>query len=173
MNLLTKIILFLVVSTTVAGCEFSAGTHGSLRGYQYPMKKDQLQNAVMSVIQSNPKIQWDSLSGNMKIDTINGKIDTTFEDYYNDVNNYVTIKIKSGDQNNEYTFRYYGDEEHWKISPNSELFICYAYDKYRQGGHAGDEDFNENYLKQLTGVFEREFVEKLDQKLNVKHRITE
>jgi hypothetical protein len=172
MNRFTKLIVFLVVSTSVTGCVFSAGTHGSLKGYQYAVTKDQLQNAVMSVIQSNPKILWDSLSGNMRIDTVNGKIDTTFEDYYNDIENYVTIKIKSGEQSNEYTFRYYGDEEHWKASQNSELFICYAYNKYRKGGHEGDEDFNDNLLNQLTSVFEKEVIDKLDQELRVKHEVT-
>jgi hypothetical protein len=93
----------------------------------------------------------------------------TGDNYYNDVKNYVTIKITSGQMVNEYTFRYYGDEEYWKASGKSEIFICYAFDKNHKGGSEGNGRVTKEMLKGFTDVFEKEFISKVDRELNLTH----
>ncbi len=158
----------------------SAGTHGSIKGYRYPVTKLELENAVNKVIENDPNIQRD------KSDTT-GKIYYNYEglknqyyyidgkSYYNDGKNYLTIKIKSGADEHQYILRYYGSEEHWKTSTSSEIFICYAYDKNGKGGSQGQNSFKfkGQLKKELVNVFEREFVNKLDKELNLIHNAIE
>lgn len=158
----------------MAGC-IGAGTHGSLKSFQFPVMKDSLQNAIMSIINNNPHIQRDTtldhLGSSPALDHNDDSTPGDYsagENYYNDIKHYVTIKITSEHDTFDYTFRYYGADKDWKTSRVSEIFICYAY-KNGKGGSEGNGGVSGNLLKELTDVFERELIYNVDEKLNVKH----
>ena len=166
----TFVSLLTILSIFLVGCFIiSSGTHGSLKGYQYMITKNHLDSAVIYVIKNNPKIYRDTNNINYVIEEKDGKIDTTIDTYYNDGKTYLTIKIKTEKGQCEYTFRYYGSEEDWKIASTSEISICYAYDETGIGGSEGNGEIDEQKLKYLTAVFEKELVEKVDKKLNRVH----
>ena len=159
-----------------AAC-IGAGTHGSIKGYQYLISKDSLQKAIMTVIQNNPNIyrdkSLDSLGSSPALDHNDGGDYSAGDNYYNDIKHYVTIKITSGQKVNEYIFRYYGPDEDWKTSATSEIFICYAHDKNGNGGSEGNGGVSKKMAKEFTEVFEKEFVGKVDKELNLAHTDTE
>lgn len=168
--------LFRILFFSLAGC-IGAGTHGSIKGYQYAVNKDSLQKAVMTVIQNNANIyrdsSLDSLGSSPALDHSDAGDYSAGENFYNDVKHYVTIKITSGQNVNEYIFRYYGADEDWKTSPTSKIFICYVHDKNGNGGSEGNGGVKRKMAKQFTDLFEKEFVDKIDKQLNLKHVDTE
>ena len=165
-------LIFLILF--LGGCSSSSlggGTRGSIKAYDYSTTKSELSVAVADVIKSNPNIYPDTIR-NFMIDETNGKHDTIFNDYYNDGKTYVTMTIKVKDMDYEYTFRYMGDEKTWEAASNSEIFICYIYDKNGLGGSEGDGNFEKIPIetkKQMLDLFETEFIDKVDRKLNLKH----
>lgn len=169
MRQISHYLIFFLVTTILTGCIIGAGTHGSLKGYQYATTKEKLDSAVMSVIKNNPNIYRDTTHSNYIIDQTNGKKDTIIDNYYNDGKSYLTIKIKTDKGQTEYTFRYYGGEEDWKTATTSEIFICYAYDESGKGGSEGNGGVDKKTLKHLTDVFERELVSNIDKQLNLTH----
>src|SRR5882762_1827973 len=136
------LLIILVLSISFSGCVLFmfGGGHGSLQGYRYPITKDKLENAIMTVLKNNPTT-YRNTSRPYTIDATNGKRDTIWNTYYNDSTNYLTVEIKNGKIQNEYIIRYYGDEEYWKTNESSEIFIAYAYDKNSNGGSAGLHSF--------------------------------
>ncbi len=84
-------IFFLIAIVQFSSC-ISAGTHGSIKAYQYNVSKKELEKAVQYVMDGNPLI-----------------INDTVKDYYNDDTNYLTLDIVSKDSAiYRYTIRYYG-----------------------------------------------------------------
>jgi len=170
-NYLSFILIFLLPDC------IGAGTHGSIKGYKYITNKDSLQKAIMTVIQDNPNIyrdtSLDSLGSSPALDSVGTGDYSAGENFYNDIKHYVTIKITSGQNVNEYVFRYYGPDENWKTSPTSEIFICYAKDKNGNGGSEGNGGVSKKMAKEFTDVFEKEFVDKIDKQLNLTHIVTE
>jgi hypothetical protein len=158
-------LLAIVLTLTLFGC----GTHGSLKGYWYDVKKDTLENAVMTVIRNNPNIIRDTNNVNIIIDNSSGVNDTTIDSYYNDGKTYVTIKINVDGGTNEYIFRYYGDEAMWQAASSSQIAICYAYDKDGNGGSEGNGGVSAKLKDKLTKVFEIELIDKIDKELNLRH----
>ena len=154
-NRMRNLTLFLLtISIVISGCNFiSAGTHGSLKGYQYNISKYELENAVNYVINENSKIHRDSaVCGYSYWADENGdvyQIDT-LPDYYNDGENYLTITIDTDKGKYEYVFCYYGDKSYWDNSKSSEIFICYAYDEFRNGGSEGNGGVDKETLKYLV-----------------------
>ena len=172
-----KNIKYLIFAVTffLVGC-IGAGTHGSIKGYQYSIKKDSLQRAIMTVIKNNPNIFRDTLLDRLGSSPFLDHSDGNYsagENYYNDIKHYVTIKITAGQKVNEYVFRYYGPDEDWKTSMTSEIFICYAHDKDGHGGSEGNGGVSKRMAKDFTEVFEKEFVDKVDRILNLTHSDTE
>lgn len=162
----------IVLICFVAGC----GTHGSIKEYRYPTTNDHLANAVMYVIRNNPNIyrdttqdrSWDSTLRSVSKDSNNSNVDyTTNKNYYNDGKHYVTIKIKKGQIENEYIFRYYGDEADWRNATSAAIFICYAYDKDGNGGSDGNGKVSGKMAKEFTDFFEKEFVDKISAELHL------
>ena len=168
---ISSILIFLFV-----GC-IGAGTHGSIKGYQYSINKDSLQKAIMKVILNNPNIyrdtSLDQLGSSPLLDHRDGGNYSAGENFYNDIKHYVSIRITSGQDVNEYIFRYYGPDEDRKTSPTSEIFICYAHDKNGNGGSEGNGGVSKKMAKEFTDVFEKEFVDKVDKQLNLTHADTE
>jgi hypothetical protein len=164
--------VFLILIYFVIG-----GGAGSIKSYRYATTKNNLQTAVMTVIRNSPNIYRDSTRDN-SVDT---SIESRYKDsnvdlaagvnYYNDVVNYVTITIKDGQLKDEFTFRYYGDQEYWKSSPSSEIFIVYAYDKDRKGGSDGHGDLSKKMEREFTEVFESQFVAKINKELHLEPNI--
>lgn len=146
----------LCIVAFIAFCS-TAGTHGSIKGYEYPTSKEILEKAILEVIEENSYI--------------NRPEPGSKEDYYNS-GGYVTIEISAPDRYN-YTFRFYGGEDHWENSPNkSEIFICYANDNKGNGGSEGGggvEWYKWGVRNKLTDYFENHFISKLDKKLGMKH----
>jgi len=131
------------------------GSHGSIECYQYQIPKCELEKAVRNVILTNPSIKLDSIV-----------------EYYNDDTTYVTIKVCEREENNEYIFRYGGDKQYWNSSRTSSIFIAYAHNKEGRGGSSGNSGvkwYNFKLKEELTGVFERGFIEKIDQELKIMH----
>ena len=159
------------------GSCISAGTHGSIKGYQYLITKDSLQKAIMTIIQNNSNIYRDTsldiLGSSPALDHNDGGDYSAGDNFYNDIKHYVTIKITSGQNKNEYIFRYYGPDDVWKYSATSKIFICYAHDKNGNGGSEGNGGISKKMAKEFTNVFEKEFINKVDKQLNLTHSDTE
>ncbi|MCL2327304.1 MAG: fibrobacter succinogenes major paralogous domain-containing protein [Bacteroidetes bacterium] len=154
----------LVVLLGMTGCIISAGTHGSLKGYDYEISKYELEKIIHYVIDENPKIhRGDSIEySDFHHDSV--------LNYYNDRINYITIGIETDKGKNSYTFRYYGDTVYWNNSKTSRIFICYAYDEFGNGGSEGNGGFRfkEKTLEYVLEIFEKELVNKVNEKLNNK-----
>jgi len=166
-----EISLFLLVLVTafLTSCFIGAGTHGSLKGYQYQITKDRLDSAVMYVIKNNENIYRDTIGNKILADVGNDKKDTMVDNSWNDGHEYVSIQIKTQRGNCAYTFRYYGGKEHWDTAKTSQIFICWAYDELGKGGSEGGGGVDNKNLKYLTEVFEKELVKEIDSKLNLTH----
>lgn len=139
----------------LVGC-IGAGTHGSIKHYEYNVSKYSLEKAVNYVIGQSNTIHQDSI-----------------KDYYNDDSTYVTIQIVYGDVDNKYTFRYGGDAEYWDTSKFASLSIAYAHNKKGEGGSKGNGGvkwYDYELKKELTVPFERELISKVDKELNMKHK---
>jgi len=175
---MTKISQFFtyIMAFSLIGC-MGAGTHGSIKGYQFATMKDSLQKAIMTVIKDNPGIYRDTtldyLGSSPLLDHSDAGDYSAGENYYNDIKHYVTITISSGQIKNEYIFRYYGSDEEWKSNGSAEIFICYAHDKKGNGGSEGNGGVTKKMAKEFTEVFEKEFVDKIDKELNLKHEEVE
>lgn len=169
MTMKISLIIAAILLALLTSCFIGAGSHGSLKGYKYATTKDSLERAVMFVIKNNPNIYRDTIGKHYLANVGNGRQDTIIDNSYNDGKEYVSIKIKVRDFENEYTFRYYGDVDNWKVSKTSEIFICWAYDKNNKGGSEGNGGVDRKLLKQLTDVFEAELVDKIDKVLNLTH----
>ena len=153
-----------------------AGTHGSIKSYSYPCSKDTLQRAIMSVIEHNPNIyrdrSLDYLGSSPLLDSIGCVNCPAGDNYYNDIEHYVTVRITSGQEINDYTFRYYGADESWAASGTSKIFICYANDRNGKGGSEGNGGISRqtaSLKKRLTEVFESELISKVDSQLQLTH----
>lgn len=167
--------------TFLGACLMDAGTHRSIKSYTFPCPKDTLQSAIMKIIRNNASISRDTsqdylgsspMLDNTIYDSSGYHNYPAGENYYNDIKHYVTIKITSLKEANEYTFRYYGADEEWKKLATSGIFICYAYDKDRNGGSRGNGGINwrtGKLKKKLTNLFEKEFVQKIDSVLKTTH----
>jgi len=158
---MTKVIIFISVSFIVIyillkSFLITAGTHGSIKGYQYPISKYTLDSAVNIAIASNSNISKETDSS-----------------FYNDGQSYVTINIKQPGMKYNYIFRYYGGPETWDNSPkSSELSICYAYDELGNGGSEGGGEvdwFHWILRRRLIRPFENELITKVDSVLKMKH----
>jgi hypothetical protein len=146
-------LLFFFVSL-ILGC-MGGGTHGSIECYQFNVPKRDLEKAVRQVISSSEVIKQDSI-----------------KEYYNDDTTYVTIKVYEENEINDYIFRFGGDSKYWNTSKMSSIFIAYAHNKEGQGGSSGNGGVlwnNVKLRKELTGVFERNFIVKVDKLLKTKH----
>ena len=167
---MTKIASYLVgiLICSLTGCIGAV----TIQGYQYPIKKDSLQTAIMSVIKNNPNIfrdtSLDSLGSSPMLDHRDGEYYSAGKNYYNDIKHYVTIKITFRQQVNEYVFKYYGPDEDWKTSPTSKIFICYINHNKESNGMIFEEK-----AKYFTDIFENEFVNKIDKELNLPHTTVE
>jgi len=150
----------------------TAGTHGSIKAYDFPVPKKILQKAVEKVIAESNDIRKDT-TRNYIINITNGKSDTIINSHYNDDQNYITIQIgneKSGSGIKEYTFQYVGSKEEWDTSKNSSLSIAYAYDENGKGGSNEDVGISLKPLlkRKLTSFFESNFVDRIKSELNEK-----
>lgn len=161
-----KYCVWISFTALFAGCIFSAGTHGSIKRYSYPVKKEVLQSAINQIINTNTDIQ--SLKrdrDNFMLDVSEKKIDTV---YFKDDLSYEELVIC----NYQYTIHYSGDEESWKQDTISEISIAYAFDEKGNGGSEGNGDFpwyRYSLKKKLLRVFEINFVTKIDSILQVTH----
>jgi hypothetical protein len=151
------------------GC-IGGGTHGSIKSYKYSVKKEILQKAVESVIANSNNIRRDSVI--YHIVTVDGdKKDTLWDNHFNDTNNYVTIFVKSGNALYKYTFHYYGGKEYWDTAMTSAISIAYAYNANNEGGSEGGriKEHGSQFIHELVKPFEKEFVDKIDEKLKMEH----
>lgn len=151
---MTKIII-LLSTIILTGCGFGAGTHGSIKGYQYSASKVLLEEAVNNVIKNDSTMHLDGMKG-----------------HYNDNVNYVTFTIKSDKGENEYVIRYLGDNTTWATSTTSEIFICYIYDEMGNGGSSGNDNWKktpDDIKKKMIDLFETKFINKIDKALRVEH----
>ena len=101
------------------GC-LTAGTHGSIKSYDFPVKKTVLENLFDSVIHVSKAVRRDTVR-NYSIDVTNGKNDTVENNYYNDGTRYLTILIDKGEGPYQYILQYAGSNEYWDTSNVSHL----------------------------------------------------
>ena len=159
-------LLFIFLSGCIGG-----GAAGSIIGFRYQTTKDRLEKAVKAVIKNNRNIYPDTIN-NYIIDLTNGKSDTLDDSYYNDGKRNITIDIKRSNMKYTYTFGFYGEEQYWKTSPSSAIFIIYAIDEFGRGGGEKDKDMDDRILrKKLINIFKTEFVNRIDKELNLKDSI--
>jgi hypothetical protein len=174
----------LIVTFTIVGC----GSAEAIKSYRYPTTKYNLEKAVKKVIKSNPHIYLDTIERKVRVRrNPNDRSDTTTvlinaEDYDGKEREeilalyaaYTKIKIKVGQTENVYVFQYYGNEQDWKSSQSSAIFISEVHDKYGntlEQGHNEHGEFRTKRAKGFTELFEAEVINKLDKELNLKHTI--
>jgi hypothetical protein len=178
----TSVILCLLALThQISGC----GSAEPIKSYIYPTTKYNLEKAVLKVLHTNPHIVMDTTELQVTVKRFPDNPNDTATDIINlsdyhgsdsasiaaNQNGVIQIKIKVGDIDNDYVFRYLGDEEHWKSSKNSAIFIQYAGDKKGNSLSQGlnVSAFKSQMAKDFTSLFEREVVSKIDNELNIKH----
>jgi len=181
MKSILPVLLFALLFLS-SGC----GSAEAIKSYRYSTAKDILEKAVQKVINTNPHIVVDTTQPKVIVRrnpdnpndtstvTINlsdfhGPDSASLAAYEKGV---IKIKIKAGEIENDYTFRYLGDEEYWKNSTSSEIFIQKATDKAGNGIYQGENEhgeFKSKMAKDFTSLFEREVVSKVDKELNLKH----
>lgn len=178
----TILILWLLFLSS--GC----GNAEAIKSYSYPITKYNLEKAVSKVINSNPHIVVDTTQPKVTVrrdpnnpnDTSTLKINLS--DFHDPDSAHVAaffkgeikIKIKVGETDNDYTFRYLGDEQYWKSSASSAIFISEVTDKHGNSisqGHNENGQFDSKMAKEFTSLFEREIVSKIDKELNLKHTV--
>jgi hypothetical protein len=133
------------------GC-LTAGTHGSLKAFEFSVPKNVLQAKVEEVIQQNPRIVVAPIT-----DTFNSR-------YYNDGIRYTTINIANAKDTLKYTFQYVDTDAYWDTSKTSEIFIAYAFDQAGNGGSEASNNFhwyNPKTRQRLIDVFEKELISPL------------
>ena len=154
-------LLVFIIFIFSLGYMFSGGTHGSIKGYQYPVSKERLEEAIQHVILENKTLERPPEDTVVYVD----------KDYYNH-DGYLRLSIIAPDTFH-YIIRFYGDQQYWKQNTHaSEIFICYANDNLGNGGSeglGGVEWYKWGIKDKLTDYFEKNFIEKLDKKLGVKH----
>ena len=79
----------------------------------------------------------------------------------------MTIFIKSEGNKYGYRIRYYGDEEHWKASKTSEIFIASARIN-GIGGINSDESMKEELKAKLLRVSEEHLINLVIHELKLK-----
>lgn len=147
-------LLALLLGLGLMGC-MGGGTHGSIKCYIYPTSKKELEKAVHHVILENSLI-----------------IQDTVKDYYNDDTNYISMSILIDGLPYTYTLKFGGSSQYWDTSKQASVFIAYAHDTKGHGGSSGNGGvkwYNFGLKKRLTEPFEKEFVNKIDSALGVKH----
>lgn len=162
-------VLFFLIIIQLYSC-LTAGTHGSIKTYDFPVSKKILQKAVEKVIVESPDIHRDTAK-NYMVDITNGKNDTIINNRYNDGQNYVTIKIETkvnSGQGNEYTFQYVGDEKDWDTLKTSSLSIAYAYDENNNGGSNENGQLTQSVRQKLMSLFENKFIDRIKKELGEK-----
>jgi hypothetical protein len=163
----------LLLGFTIQSC-LTAGTHGSIKAYQFNVSKTILQKEVEDVIAFDPNLSIDS-SRNYIIDVTNNKNDTIWDNHLNDGNRYVTISVKvpSSDSNGyKYIFQYTGTNIDWDTSKTSEISIVYAFNEKGHGGSNENGGLSGDFgsLKnKLIDVFTKSFVLKVDSVLGNRH----
>ena len=133
---------YLVVILFLCSC---AGSHGFIQRYEFDTSKTLLEQAVQSVLQNNATF--------LQEDQIAKK---------NDESGYITIFIKSEGDKYGYRLRYYGDEQHWKSSATSEIFIASARIN-GIGGKNSDEAMTGELKAKLLKVFKERFIDLISQ----------
>lgn len=162
-------VLFFLITIQLYSC-LTAGTHGSIKSYDFPVSKKNLQKAVEKVITESTDIQRDTAK-NYMVDITNGKNDTIINDRYNDGQNYVTIKIETKvnrREGGEYTFQYVGDKKDWDTLKTSTLSIAYAYDENNNGGSKENVRLTPSVREKLTSLFESKFIDRIKKELGEK-----
>lgn len=186
MKYIQPIIPLLLLVFLLSGC----GDATAIKSYSYPTKKTNLERAVQKVINTNPHIIVDTSEPKLIVRRNPGNPDDTstiminlseFRGHSNDSADIakseravLRIKIKVGEIENDYVFRYLGDEQLWKSSTNSTIFIQFAKDKYGNSisqGNNENGEFSSQVAKDFTTLFEKEVVSKIDKELNIKHTV--
>ena len=180
-----KIILYVIVLTaTISGC----GSAEAIKSYSYRTTKSNLENALMEVIKTNPNIVLetikrevivrrnpddpnDTASVTINLSDFHGKDSAGIAESYDAE---TKIKIKIGEIENEYQLRYFGDRQFWNNSGNSKIFISAVSDRHGHTlmqGHNENGEFRSKMAKEFTELFEQEVINKIDEKLNLKHTV--
>jgi hypothetical protein len=181
----SKVIWYLVFfAAASSGC----GSAEAIKMYGYPTTKSNLENALTEVIKINPNIVLDTVKREVIVRrnpddlndtttvTINlsdfhGKDSASIAESYDGE---TKIKIRVGQIENEYTFRYLGTRQHWNTAASSAIFISVVPDKYGHTLMQGQNEYGEfrsTMAKEFTDLFEKEVISKTDEKLNLKHTV--
>ncbi len=171
-NMRRFILQYLLIIFLLSSC-VGAGTHGSIKGYEYSVSKYRLEKIIDKIILKNNNVYRDTIR-NYMVDITDGKSDTIYSNYYNDGKNYITVVISQEAGNYRYIFRYLGDSTYWDSSETSEIFIAYAYDENNRGGSEGNGGvtwYKPFLKKKLVTVFEKEFIEKINKELGVSPKV--
>jgi hypothetical protein len=181
---ITKYIKLLLFSFFLSGC----GDATAVKVYRYKTTKENLEKAVTKVVEGNPDIVLDTSPATVIIKrNPNDKNDTStvtinLSDFHSKDSAQVAafykgqfkVSIKSGTRISYFTLRYLGDEQSWKSSSTSAIFISEARDglgnKISQG-HNENGQFKSKLAQEFTNVFERNVVDKVDRELQLDHSI--
>jgi len=106
---------------------WGCGSAESIKCYSYPTRKNNLEKAVMKVLNNNPNIRVDNTT-QRQMDSVmlanrSHWTPTDSVNYYNGLNAWIDVKIKVGKSQNYYLFRYRGDKRDWETSKISAIFI--------------------------------------------------
>ncbi len=172
MRQIKLLLLLLLPLYLLHGC----GSAEAIKCYSYTVTKNDLEKAVMKVLNNNPNIRVSNTtqqqrdSGMLSIKSHWTPADSL--SYYNGLNALIDLNIKTGEAENYYLIRYRGDKQNWETSKMSAIFISVAHDKNGNTLNQGQNEhgeFKSKLAKELTDVFENEVVNKIDKELNLQH----
>jgi hypothetical protein len=166
----------------------SCGDATAVKVYNYKTTKENLEKAVTKVVEGNPNIVLDTTRATVIVRrNPNDKNDTStitinLSDFHGKDSAQVAafykgqfkVSIKSGNSMSYFTLRYIGDEQSWKSSTTSAIFISEATDglsnKISQG-HNENGQFKSKPAQELAKMFERNVVDNVDKELQINHSI--
>ena len=160
-------LFFLSTIILLTGC-LTAGTHGSIKTYEYRVSVTRLQITLDSILKNNTNIFRDTTQ-NYILDITGGKNDTIIDNRYNDGKNYFTFEIKTPQTTAQYTLYIKDETNYTDSSKGSSISVVYAFDEKGNGGSEGNGDFNwrnKSLKNRLLNNLEKELISKIDIKLN-------
>ena len=153
-----KLVLVALVLIFLCGC-LSAGTHGSIKTYDFCASNQDVRKAVYQIFQEDSTVYRRQV---MK------PTDSTVLDQYNDGVKYIYFYISQAKDAFQYIVRFAREKEPEDSAKHTTLFIAYCYNRNGEGGSEGNGGFDQldkSTQNKLIGLFESRIVYKIQRKI--------
>ena len=169
MRIYLKLILYVLVAGTTVMLLlpiiqlWDTGSHGKIGLYEFSVPHSMLQQSIDSFLIQHPVMR---VTDSLLLRSRNNR--------YNDI-----FIVVSATRQVQFTYQYYGDSTYWNSNPaSSRLMIVDArltgYTQYPNTTYnEGDKLLNEEVRREIRNVFQRGFIDKLNEVYDLKGRQVE